>query len=429
MYGPIGLSRGAAAALLALALLGAAVGPAAAQEDSSYCVDGAVRAFELEGIGPLSYCVPLTWVDYELDPETVGDSLVLGFERTDRPQRFQVEIELLLGPLYPKPDERSVRAALREIAPNIWRRRKALQPRIESFDRGPLYGNYYRVQSAAETETPYVQHGTAAIRDLQLRYACDSEQFASDAHGVVRQIIKSIRYEGTRPVDPAVSDFKMTPGKARNVGKREIRDSLVAEWSFDEALGRTAFDTSGNGHDGLIEAAEWSIGARGGGLVFDGDSYVEVPDHADLGLEAEGTLQAWARYSNEGLGGQIIGKCLAGGTGVDCNYDLGLADPAFVSAAFCLGDTTDASCTDISSHGFDRMVWHQVVVTWDGTLLRVYVDGLLKKLEWQTITPAANEEPLLIGNGFVGRLDEVKIYDRALTAKEVASLYQRPQKD
>ena len=75
------------------------------------------------------------------------------------------------------------------------------------------------------------------------------------------------------------------------------------------------------------------------------------------------------------------------------------------------------------------MTWHQVVVTWDGTLLRIYVDGRLRKLAWQTVVPGVNDYPLTIGNGFEGRLDEVKIYDRALTAKEVASLYSRPKKD
>jgi hypothetical protein len=429
MFGRFSLSRVASAALLALAALAAAAAPAHAQEGGSYCVDGSVRALELEGIGTLTYCLPLDWVEYELDPVELGESLVLGFGRDSGRDRFQAEIELMLGSLYPKPDEQSIRVTLREIAPNIWRRRKALQPRIESFDRGPLYGNYYRAQSAAETELPYIQHGTAALRDLQLRFACSSEVLLSEAHATIRQVVKSIRYEGTRPIDPAVEDFKMTPGKARGVNRNVIRDNLVAAWSFDEQIGRTAFDETGNGHEGLIEAAEWGVGARGGGLLFDGDSYIEVPDDPDLDLATEGTLQAWARYSNEGAGGQLIGKCLAGGSGVDCNYALALEDPTFVSASFCLGDGADASCNDISSHGFDRMIWHQVVVTWDGTLLRIYLDGRLKKLEWQTVTPAVNDDPLLIGNGFVGRLDEVKIYDRALTAREVASLYTRPAKN
>ncbi len=428
MYGRFSLSRVASAVLLALAAL-AAGAPARAQESGSYCADGSLRTLEPEGIGTLTYCLPLDWEEYELDPVESGESIVLGFTRATGRDRFQAEIELMLSSLYPKPDEQSIRVALREIAPSIWRRRKAQQPRIESFDRGPLFGNYYRAQSAAETETPYIQHGTAALRDLQLRYACNSEVLASEAHATIRQIVKSIRYEGTRPIDPAVEDFKMTPGKARGVDKRDIQDSLVAAWSFDEQLGRTAFDETGNGHDGLIEAAEWGVGAQGGGLLFDGDSYIEVPDDPDLDLAAEGTLQAWARYSNEGVGGELIGKCLAGGSGVDCNYALALEDPAFVSAAFCLGDSAAASCSDISSHGFDRMIWHQVVVTWDGTLLRIYLDGRLKKLEWQTVTPAVNDDPLLIGNGFVGRLDEVRLYDRALSAREVASLYTRPKKN
>lgn len=439
MCGPFTLSRAAAPAVVALAVLGAAVGPARSEEptiaasatDSSYCKDGSVRELELTGIGTLTYCVPADWLDYELEPEVIDESIVLGFDRDARPDRFYAEIEVKLSSLYPRPDETSIKQSLREIAPNVWRRRQAFKPRIASFDRGPLYGYYYRVESAVESETPYIQHGTAAIRDLELRFALQSADPSSEAHAVLRGLVKSIRYEGTRPLDPAVVDFKMTPGKARGVDKRDIRDSLVAEWDFDEQLGRTAFDSSGRGHDGLIEGAEWSFGAREGGLLFDGGSYIEVPDHPDFDLAEQGTLQAWARYSNEGTGGQVIGKCLDAESFGDCNYSLGLEDPAFVSAAFCVGDgsTGEASCTDISSHGFDRMIWHQVVVTWDGTLLRVYVDGRLRRLAWQTVVPGVNEYPVTIGNGFEGRLDGVKIYDRALTAEEIASLYSRPKKD
>jgi hypothetical protein len=439
MCGPFTLTRAVAAAVLALAVLGAAAGPARSEEpaiaapatDASYCKDGAVRELELTGIGLLTYCVPTGWLDYELEPEEIGESVLLGFDRDESPDRFYAEIEVKLSSLYPKPDEASIKVSLKEIAPNVWRRRRALRPRIESFDRGPLYGYYYRVQSAAETDTPYLQHGTAAIRDLELRFGCQSEVLASEAHAVLREIVKSIRYEGTRPIDPACVDFRMSPGKARGVSERAIRDSLVAEWSFDEQLGRTAFDGSGNGHDGLIEGAEWGIGARGGGLLFDGDSYVEVPDHPDFDLAEQGTLQAWARYADEGIGGQVIGKCLDAESFGDCNFSLGLEDPAFVSAAFCVGEggTGSAACTDISSHGFDRMIWHQVVVTWDGTLLRIYLDGRLKRLSWQTVVPGLNEYPVMIGNGFTGRLDEVKIFDRALTAEEVAALYSRPRKN
>jgi hypothetical protein len=439
MRGSSTLSRAAAPAALALAILGVSVGPARSEEppiaapatDASYCKDGAVRELELTGIGTLTYCVPAAWLDYEQEPVEVDESIFLDFDRDQHPDKFHAEVEITLSSLEPKPDQDSIRVSLREVSPNIWRRRRAQRPRIESFDRGPLYGCYYRVQSAVETDTPYVQQGTAAIRDLPLRFEAQTEVLASDVHTAIRELVKSIRYEGTRPIDPAVADFKMSPGKASGVNKRAIRDSLVAEWKFDEELGRTAFDSSERGHDGLIVGAEWGFGARGGGLLFDGDSYVEVPDHAELGLGEQGTLQAWVRYSNEGAGGQVIGKCLDAESVSDCNYSLSLEDPAFISAAFCVGDGSsgDASCTDISSHGFDRMIWHQVVTTWDGTLLRIYVDGRLKQLAWQTVVPGVNDYPLTIGSGFVGRLDEVKVYDRALTAEEVASLYSRPQKN
>jgi hypothetical protein len=57
------------------------------------------------------------------------------------------------------------------------------------------------------------------------------------------------------------------------------RAELVGQWKFDEGSGTTAYDSSGNGHDGtLVGGATWADGRFGGGIELDGTSgYVEVP--------------------------------------------------------------------------------------------------------------------------------------------------------
>ena len=440
MSGRITLPRPIAAAVLALALTGAADGPArsdvpeisAPEPSANYCKDGAARELELPGIGTLGYCIPLNWVDYEQEPLTLDESVFLDFDRDDLSGRFHAGIEILLSPLLPKPDQASVKTALMEVEPSLWRRRRLLQPRIQNFEKGSVYGYSYRTQDESGTEMPYHRFGTAGVRDLMLRFESRSKNAASEAHDVVLGIVKSIKYQGTRPLDPAVADFQMSPSKARGVNQRAITESLVGEWTFDEQLGRTAYDTSSRGHHGRIEGADWGFGAQGaGGLLFDGSSYIEVPDHADFDLAEGGTLHAWVRYSDVAEGGQVLGKCSDSGSVGDCNYALALTNPFSQFVNFCVGEGPSdlSSCTQLSSHGIQRMVWYQVVVSYDGSLLRTYVNGRLQRLDWQTIVPAVNDFPLLIGSGFEGRLDDVRIYDRALTAQEVASLYVRPRKN
>jgi len=71
-------------------------------------------------------------------------------------------------------------------------------------------------------------------------------------------------------------------------------DNLVGYWSFDEGAGTVAVDSSGNGHDATIESALWEDGTLGSALRFDGFStYADVPAAAWDTIERQATLTAW----------------------------------------------------------------------------------------------------------------------------------------
>jgi hypothetical protein len=69
--------------------------------------------------------------------------------------------------------------------------------------------------------------------------------------------------------------------------------------------------------------------------------------------------------------------------------------------------------------------WHHVAVTYDGNNLRLYVDGKLARETRYGKKPAANPFPLSIGDGFVGKIAGLKLFDRALAPSEIASLANR----
>src|SRR5262249_60338542 len=85
--------------------------------------------------------------------------------------------------------------------------------------------------------------------------------------------------------------------------------SLLAAYSFDQGSGTTLTDVSGNGNNGTISDAVWSVsGKYGGALQFNGasDSFVSIPDVAALHLTKGMTLEAWvdpSSLSNNGGGG------------------------------------------------------------------------------------------------------------------------------
>jgi len=75
---------------------------------------------------------------------------------------------------------------------------------------------------------------------------------------------------------------------------------LVGRWTFDEGSGTTAYDSSGNGHDGTINGgAAYTTGVVGSGaLEFNGtDSFVAVPYEEPLALvDSDYTISAWSKW-------------------------------------------------------------------------------------------------------------------------------------
>ena len=87
-------------------------------------------------------------------------------------------------------------------------------------------------------------------------------------------------------------------------------DSMVAAWFFDEGNGKTASDSTGNGHDGAIEAGpKWVKGRFGKALEFDGtDDWVSVPHSKNLGFSAGKSFTITVHYKGSKVGGSLVGK-------------------------------------------------------------------------------------------------------------------------
>jgi chitodextrinase len=194
----------------------------------------------------------------------------------------------------------------------------------------------------------------------------------------------------------------------------------VAAFSFDAGTGTTASDDSGNGHTGTLSNAGWTAAGKfGGALSFNGSSsYVTVPDGAALDFSTSLTLEAWVYPTASGAGSSgILAKERTGG-GLPYGVETTGGNPdAYVNA----GGTTVAS----SSAALPLNTWSHVASTFDGTTLRLYVNGT-QVASTPAVGPiAASADPLRIGADltwgeyFDGRIDNVRVYNRALAAAEV----------
>ena len=206
-----------------------------------------------------------------------------------------------------------------------------------------------------------------------------------------------------------------------------IIDGVVGSWHFDEGSGTTAYDTSGNDNDGaLVNGPTWVDGKFGKALQFDEtqDQYVEVPDDPSLDITGEITIEAWVKWNSAAAEHNII---VAKGTSNDYYnpYQFRVDRDTGVVRA-----TTPKVIGSSAWYHIDGSVdenWHHLVWTVEGSTSRIYIDTVVDEETFDG-TWTTNDEPLLIGirgafAPFHGIMDEVRLYNRALTAEEISDIY------
>ena len=197
---------------------------------------------------------------------------------------------------------------------------------------------------------------------------------------------------------------------------------LVAAYGFEEANGTQVVDSSGGANTGTVSGATRTPSGRfGAALAFDGvNDWVTVNDANSLDLTTAMTLEAWVFPTVTPSGWRtLIAKEASGRL---CYYlhagtDNGNRPAAgvYVGADRVLYGTTTAATN----------AWTHLAATYDGQQQRFYVNGAQVASRSQTGASLTSTSALRIGgNGpfgefFAGRIDEVRIYNRVLTATEI----------
>jgi hypothetical protein len=214
-----------------------------------------------------------------------------------------------------------------------------------------------------------------------------------------------------------------------------LANGLTGYWSFNGAdVTDKVYDRAGTNNGYFYNAATSSAkvqGKLGQGLRFNGsNAYVRVPDAAAIDNNAF-TISAWVKYTSSQLGG-IMSKA-SGGTEMLLLVGGGTCGSASASGKirFDVSISSSISCAD-SAASYNDGKWHLVTATRDGSgtgNMVLYVDGV----SVATATRAGDmttSQPLAIGQHipastwyFNGSMDEVRMYNRALSAAEVSQLY------
>jgi PKD repeat protein len=198
---------------------------------------------------------------------------------------------------------------------------------------------------------------------------------------------------------------------------------LVAAYGFEESSGAGVTDASGNGNNGTISGAATraATGRFGKALSFDGTSaLVTVNDSASLELTTAMTLEAWVYLTVTGPDWQsVVFKPIDASS---ISYVLqGVSQP---SKAPSLG-TSVGSANLLAPTALPTNAWSHLAATYDGATMTLYVNGQRVASRAQTGVMGTSTQALTIGGNslfgayWTGLIDEVRIYNRALTASEI----------
>ena len=195
----------------------------------------------------------------------------------------------------------------------------------------------------------------------------------------------------------------------------------IAGFGFEEFLGSGVGDEWGS-HDGTISGAtRTSSGRFGRALTFDGtNDWVTVGNAADLTPTAGLTVEAWVRPSSLSTWRSVLTKERPSAPTYALYANNNLNRPTGR-----LFTTTDVLSSGPAALPIDT--WTHLAMTWDVSTLRLYVNGALASSAPAASPLAGSTGVLRIGGNslasqwFSGRIDEVRIYGRPLTAAEITA--------
>lgn len=209
----------------------------------------------------------------------------------------------------------------------------------------------------------------------------------------------------------------------------EENNNVVADWHFNENSGSSAYDSSGQDNDGVINGAVWADGKYNSALSFDGvDDYVDCGNDSSMNNLSSLTLEGWINLSAYSASrGEIVGKYLS--PAPYRSYEIYVNNNGTVD--FRIGIDNGSLNSVRSTTSLNLNQWHYVAGVYDGSKIKIYLNGILEKTKIVTGNIGYDDCHVNIGrikpgdSNFNGLIDEVKIYSYALSDDEIATNYQK----
>lgn len=211
--------------------------------------------------------------------------------------------------------------------------------------------------------------------------------------------------------------------------------SLLRYWRCDETSGTTLADSSG--HSGtatkqagtLTSASGALVGDTDAALTFDASTYYNA---AALGSLSKWTLEGWVKRNGSQAGtGTAIPCVIADAFGGHVNFMIGFDEGAVFGSAGFIAGFFDGAWHTTPAATLTNLTWAYVAATYNGSTLQLYVNGSPSQSLSYAGTPTSDGVEVRIGRRWdladeiKGDLDELAIYNDALTAAQVLANYRK----
>ena len=272
-----------------------------------------------------------------------------------------------------------------------------------------IQGSLRKAQAAAIAGR---DDSNSGIKFFQVNYTLFEGEFYSDRRQAMDVIVAfpiSISISGTQEVV-----FQKTTGLP-------IFPGLISHWEFNEQTYNIAYDTSyyvNENHGSVFGTWSRVQGKENRALQLSGDGFISVEHNDSLNTNQGITISAWINIASIHEN-KIIKK---GSPEIGTGYAFSFSESG--SIIFELGD--GASVQAISNNYNPELLeqWVYLTTTWDGENMRQYING-----ELQPNTKSFNGsigsslDNLVIGQGLIGKIDDVRLYNYALSDQDIETNY------
>ena len=297
-----------------------------------------------------------------------------------------------------------------------------------SFTASPSTGVAPLATTFANTSTGTVLSYAWNFGDAASQSNTSTAQSPSHTYANAGTYTVTLTATGPTGTTPSTKTQTITVNAATSTGS----NGLVAAYNFEEGYGATMVDASGKGNHGTTRGTiRVAKGKFGQAASFDGiDDWITVNDSNTLDLTTGMTLEAWV-YPTAAM------------TGTGWQTVVNKEQPSGFGAAYYLAANSDLNQPEAAVYTTDwrklyggpavsANQWTHLAATYDGSTLKLYVNGAQVSSQPQTGGIDVTNGVLRIGGSatwgefFKGYIDEVRIYNRALSASELATDMKTP---